>query len=115
MKEWFSPNVIEIIRVGEAGGALAQTMKSAINTLSQQGVAIGAFIGAVSYPLLVIVMACVIIVYLNNYVFVQFRHIKPVDQWPEAGHRLVAVADLIQNWWWLVIVEHDCNLLLFLA
>src|SRR3990167_6869102 len=27
MKEWFAPNVIEIVRVGEAGGALAQTLK----------------------------------------------------------------------------------------
>src|ERR1700739_4653540 len=26
MREWFSPNVVEIIRVGESGGALAQTM-----------------------------------------------------------------------------------------
>src|SRR3990167_7926930 len=33
MKNWFSINVIEIIRIGEAGGALAQTMKSAINML----------------------------------------------------------------------------------
>src|SRR5580658_4118482 len=31
MREWFSMNVVEIIRVGESGGALAQTMKSAIN------------------------------------------------------------------------------------
>src|SRR5687767_12954995 len=66
MREWFSMNVVEIIRVGESGGALAQTMKSAINMLSQQGIAIGAFIGALAYPLLVIAIACVVIIYLNN-------------------------------------------------
>ena len=59
MREWFSLNVVEIIRVGEAGGALAQTMKSAINMLSQHGVAIGSLIGAMAYPLMVIMMACV--------------------------------------------------------
>lgn len=104
MKEWFSMNVVEIIRVGESGGALAQTMKSAINMLSQQGVAMGAFIGAVAYPLLVITIACAVIIYLNTSVFVQFKMVKPMDQWPEAGKRLVALAQLIQGWWWMSIV-----------
>lgn len=104
MKDWFSMNVVEIIRVGEAGGALAQTLKSAINMLSQQGVAVGAFIGAVSYPLVVISIACGIIVYLNSSVFVQFRAIKPMEQWPAAGQRLVGLADVIQGYWWVVVI-----------
>lgn len=104
MKEWFSMNVVEIVRVGESGGALAQTIKSAINMLSQQGVAIGAFIAAVSYPLLVITIACVVIIYLNTSVFVQFKMIKPMEQWPDAGQRLVALAEFIQSWWWITIV-----------
>lgn len=105
MKEWFAPNVIEIVRVGEAGGALAQTIKSAINTLSQSGAAMGAFIGALAYPTLVIVIACAVIVYLNDSVFVQFAMIKPIEQWPESGQRLVAVASFIKRWWWLVILS----------
>lgn len=104
MREWFSMNVVEIVRVGESGGALAQTIKSAINMLSQQGIAIGAFVAAVSYPLLVITIACVVIVYLNNSVFVQFRMIKPMDQWPAAGLRLVGLAHMIESWWWVVIL-----------
>jgi type II secretory pathway component PulF len=104
MREWFSPNVIEIIRVGEEGGALAQTLKSAISTMSQRSGTMGAFIGAVSYPLLVIIMACVIIIYLNTSVFVQFKAIKPIDEWPDAGRDLVAIAGIIQGYWWLVIL-----------
>lgn len=104
MREWFSPNVVEIVRVGESGGALAQTLKSAINMLSQQGVAIGAFAGAVSYPLLVIAIACAVIIYLKNSVFTQFMMIKPVEQWPEAGQRLMSVATFIQDWWWTAII-----------
>lgn len=105
MKEWFSPNVVEIIRVGEAGGALAQTMKSAITTLSQRGAAMGSLIAAMAYPLLVITMACAVILYLNNSVFVQFRLIKPESEWPEAGQRLVSIANIIEGWWWVVIVS----------
>ena len=104
MREWFSTNVVEIIRVGEAGGALPQTMKSAISMLSQRGVAISAFAGAITYPLLVIVIACAVIVYLNNSVFVQFRTIKPIEEWPASGVRLVALANTIENWWWLVLL-----------
>jgi type II secretory pathway component PulF len=104
MSEWFSPNVIEIIRVGEAGGALAQTVKSAIDMLSRQGVAAGAMVGAMAYPLVVIVMACGLIIYLNGSVFEQFKLMKPVEQWPSAGQTLVWLGVVIKYWWWAVIV-----------
>lgn len=104
MREWFAVNVVEIIRVGESGGALAQSMKSAINMLSQQGLAMGAFIGAVSYPLFVILIAALVIVYLNSKVFTQFRMIKPENQWPPEGQRLVWIANMITVWWWAVIL-----------
>lgn len=104
MDEWFSPSVVEIIRVGEAGGALAQTMKSAINALSQRGAAMGGFVSALAYPLIVLTIASGVIVYLDTSVFVQFRAIKPESEWPEAGRRLVGVAKWIRSWWWTVIV-----------
>jgi type II secretory pathway component PulF len=104
MQDWFAMNVIEIVRVGEAGGALGQTIQSAIKMLSQRGVAVGAFIGALSYPLMVIAMACGIIIYLNTSVFTQFRLIKPIEQWPSAGQQLVFIAGIIQHWWLVVIL-----------
>lgn len=113
MRDWFATNVVEIIRVGEAGGALAQTMKSAINMLSQRGVALGAFFGAVSYPLLVIVIGCIVVVYLNSSVFEQFRMIKPMETWPAAGQRLVAFAKIIENWWWAAIIAIIAIILIF--
>jgi type II secretory pathway component PulF len=104
MREWFAINIIEIVRVGEEGGALAETLKSAINTLTQQSGSFGALIGAITYPLMVIVMACCIIVYLNNSVFTQFRAIKPIEEWPDAGRQLVSIAGIVQGWWWLVLL-----------
>ncbi|HVE43760.1 MAG TPA: type II secretion system F family protein [Gammaproteobacteria bacterium] len=104
MQDWFSPNIVEIIRVGEAGGALTQSLQSAINMLAQKGVAISSFVGAVSYPLVVISIACVVILYLKSSVFTQFALIKPMDQWPAAGQRLVALANMIETWWLAFIV-----------
>lgn len=104
MRDWFTPNVVEIIRVGEEGGVLNETIKSAINTMTHRSGAISGFISAVSYPLLVIIMSCAVIVYLNNTVFVQFRAIKPIEEWPSAGLQLMNVAHIIEIWWWLVLL-----------
>jgi type II secretory pathway component PulF len=103
MRPWFGPNVIEIIRVGEEGGALAQTILSAIKTLSQSNSTWGGFVSAVAYPVLVMIMACAIMLYLNASVFTQFAEIKPMDKWPQAGRDLVGIANFIQSWWWLAI------------
>lgn len=113
MKDWFSTNVVEIIRVGEAGGALAQTMQSSINMLSQRGVAIGAFVGAMAYPLMVIFVSAIVIIYLDKSVFIQFRLIKPIEQWPAAGQRLVWLAHLIQNWWWVLVIAIIATIIIF--
>lgn len=104
MQDWFAVNVVEIIRVGEEGGVIVETLKSAINTLTQHSGAMGSLIGAITYPLMVITLACVIIVYLDNSVFIQFKEIKPMNQWPQAGRDLVNYAQIIQGWWWLVIL-----------
>jgi type II secretory pathway component PulF len=104
MHEWFSPNIIEIIRIGEEGGVLAETMKSAISSLKQQSGIWGAFAAAIFYPGFVFAVACGIILLLNAKVFTEFARIKPADQWPAAGQLFLQVADLIQHWWWLVIV-----------
>ncbi|MBV8801364.1 MAG: type II secretion system F family protein, partial [Gammaproteobacteria bacterium] len=104
MRLWFSPNAVEIIRVGEEGGALVQTVKSAINTMGSKSGATSALIGAMAYPLMVIGIACSIMIYLNSTVFIQFKAIKPMDQWPDAGVRLVTLATFIQGWWWLILL-----------
>lgn len=104
MNEWFSPNVVEIIRVGEEGGALVETVRSSINTMSQRSGTMSALMGAITYPIIVIVIACGITIYLNKTVFIQFRAIKPIEEWPDAGRTLVFIATIIQDWWWLVLV-----------
>ena len=64
----------------------------------------GVFIGGVTYPLVVIGIACSMIVYLNTSVFKQFELIKPMSEWPSAGTQLVALGVFIQHWWWLALL-----------
>lgn len=105
MRGWFTLNVIEIIRVGEEGGVLNETIKSAIASLSQQAGTMSTLLGAISYPLVVMGVACSIIVYLDNSVFIQFRQMKPLDQWPQAGIDLLNTANIIETWWWLILLS----------
>jgi type II secretory pathway component PulF len=44
------------------------------------------------------------LVYMNHSVFPQFASIKPITQWPSNGQNLVAIANFIQNWWYLVLI-----------
>jgi len=104
MREWFAFNIVEIIRIGEEGGALGETIKSAINMMSSRSSTVGALLGSITYPATVCTIACLVIVYLNNSVFTQFLTIKPMDAWPDAGKRLVHIAHFIESWWWMVLV-----------
>lgn len=113
MRGWFDINAVEIIRVGEEGGVLNETIRSAIATLTQQAGILGGLIGAISYPLVVMGVACGIIVYLDNSVFIQFKQMKPLDQWPQAGIDLLNTADLIENWWWLFLIVIVAAIIIF--
>ena len=104
MRDWFDFNVVEIIRVGEEGGALGETIKSAMNMMGSRSSMVGTLLGAIAYPTTVCLIACLVIVYLNNSVFSQFLMIKPMDTWPDAGKRFVEVAHFIESWWWTVIL-----------
>jgi type II secretory pathway component PulF len=104
MREWFAFNVVEIVRIGEEGGALGETIKSAINMMSSRSSTMGALVGAIAYPATVCLIACLVIIYLNNSVFTQFLTIKPMDAWPDAGKRLVHVAHFLESWWWTVLI-----------
>ncbi len=104
MREWFAFNVVEIVRIGEEGGVLGETMRSAINMMSSHSSVMGALFGAIMYPSTICLIACCVIIYLNNGVLTQFVMIKPMDSWPEAGIRLVHLAHFIESWWWTIVL-----------
>lgn len=104
MEGWFSVPIVELIRAGERGGTLADTLAFASKTLSQSNSAISAFVSAVLYPLIVIIMGCGVCVFVNKTVFKQFLMIKPLSEWPSNGRDLVYLSGFIEDWWWLVIL-----------
>lgn len=104
MKGWFPPHIIELIRTGEEGGTLAQTLQAAANSLKQRGSISNTLLNSLLYPIIVIGMGLIVTVYVNRTVFKSFALIRPVETWPSNAKNLVALANLTQNWWWLVLL-----------
>lgn len=104
MVGWFDITTLELIRVGEAGGMLGQIIKNASEGLSRKAGSMAAVIGALLYPITVLIAGCFIMVYINNSIFVDFKAIKPVASWPAIGKELIFFANIIQDWYWLLIL-----------
>ena len=104
MQGWFSDTAVEIIRAGEEGGTLAQSMQAAAKTVAQRNLVIGSLISSLVYPIIVLCLALGVMVFVKNSVFNSFATIKPVSQWPGNGQTAMALATFLQDWWWLALM-----------
>src|SRR3990167_792471 len=78
LENWFSPSVVEIIRAGEAGGTLQKSLRAAIETFAEQIGAIRVIVHSLVYPLVVLVLALVVLVFVKNSVLNNFLDMKPL-------------------------------------
>lgn len=101
---WVPEHIVELIRAGEEGGTLAQNMRVAGETLGRKNEVFGALFNALTYPIVVLITGVSVMIYLKQSVFLQFATIKPVNEWPADGQRLLAMATFFQNWWWLLVM-----------
>lgn len=104
MMGWFSQATIELVRAGEEGGTLAQNIRVAGEALGTKSETFQSLAGSLTYPLVVLITACGVLIYMKNSVFQQFASIKPINEWPKQGQELVALSDFLQAWWWLIII-----------
>jgi type II secretory pathway component PulF len=104
MRGWFPPHIIELIRAGEEGGTLAQTIKAAASSLQQRNEIGNSLLNSMVYPIVVMCMGLAVTVYINNSVFKSLATIKPMSEWPDNAKNLVALANFVESWWWLVII-----------
>lgn len=103
MEGWFAPAVIELIRAGEQGGTLGQNIRMAAESMGKKSDTFSSLASSLTYPLVVLIAGCSVLVYMNHSVFPQFATIKPLSEWPSNGQNLVMLANFLQNWWYLII------------
>lgn len=104
MNGWFPQPIVEIIRAGEAGGTLAETMASAARALAQESSTISSLLGSLLYPIAVIILGLIVAVFIRHSIFVNFALIKPIAQWPSDGQTLYYIATYVQEGWWLMLL-----------
>jgi type II secretory pathway component PulF len=104
MRYWFSSTVVEILRAGEEGGSLAQSLWAAAATLGRRNTVLTSLANSLIYPTIVLCFGLLITVFMNHSVFVSFAAIKPIEQWPSDGRTVVALANFVQYGWWVVIL-----------
>ena len=104
LMNWFPHPIVEIIRAGEEGGTLPETLKSAAKTLEEESYVLSSLINSILYPITVIILGLGVAVFIRHSVFVNFAQIKPISEWPDNGQFLVNLAGFLQVWWWMIII-----------
>jgi type II secretory pathway component PulF len=101
---WFPPSIVEVVRSGEQGGILTQTIGTAVEFLKQRSSALSSLLTSMTYPIVVLIMGLIVSVFLKHSVFENFAAIKPVSQWPANGRMLMNLATFVEFWWWLIVI-----------
>jgi len=100
MYGWFPSYIVELVRAGEEGGALADTLSIAADALTRRQSAFANIIANITYPITVIILGMAVAVFINHSILDNFRTILPLNQWPAVGRDVAEFADFIQYWWW---------------
>lgn len=103
LKPWFPAFVVELIRAGENAGTLKVALQAALSSLAEQQNQWLVLVTALAYPLLVVVLALTMIVFVKRSVLESFALIRPVSFWPPVGHDLYFMAIWIENAWPVVL------------
>ena len=97
---------ISLVRAGEAGGSLEETLRRLADYLERAQQMRGSIINALIYPAFLLVGVLGSLVLLLAYVVPQFVPIFEVMQVPVPWITSVvlAVGNVLQAWWWLILL-----------
>lgn len=104
MNGWFSDIYLELVRAGEQSGLIDNALAACVAAVNKSAVLLRACISALLYPLLVLLVALGVVVFVKVSVLEQFAAIKSVDNWPPVGQNLYLLANWLQYGWWLLMV-----------
>ena len=102
----FSRLYINMVRAGEIGGSLDDTLRRLADYLERSKALRESVINALIYPAILVAMVLASLVLLLGYVVPQFM---PLFQdlgaeLPLLTRIVLALGDLVRGWWWLLIV-----------
>ena len=97
---------ISLVRAGEAGGSLEETLRRLADYLERAQLLRGSIVNALIYPAFLMVGVLGSLVLLLAYVVPQFVPIFQDMQVPIPliTQAVLALGDVMQRWWWLIVL-----------
>lgn len=111
----FAPLYVNMVRAGEAGGALAETLSRLADYLERSAALKARVINALVYPAILLVMVGLALLFLLGYVVPQFAQMyESLDaELPLFTRAVIGVGMFVREWWLLLLVV-PCLALLWL-
>ena len=102
----FSRFYVNLIRAGEAGGALEQVLQRLTEYLERSKELRDTVVTAMIYPAILLVMATMSLMVLLMFVVPQFMELfeSAGKELPLPTQIVIAVAEGLQNYWWLILL-----------
>jgi general secretion pathway protein F len=102
----FSRFYVNIVRAGEAGGALGDVLARLADTMERNKETRESVKSALIYPTILIGVAAVSVIVLLIFVVPQFEHTfaQAGKALPVATAVVVAVGSFFRHWWWAVLL-----------
>lgn len=103
---WFTPLYINMVRAGQAAGNLDTVLTRLADYLQGQRALRRKIVGALTYPLMMIVIGFIVVTILLAKVVPEITRML-LDQGqalPTATQVLVTVSDFFKVWWWLLFL-----------
>lgn len=111
----FSRLYVNMVRAGEAGGSLQETLQRLADYLERSRALRSRVINAMIYPAILMTMVTLSLLFLLGYVVPQFsamyENLDVELPWFSAG--VLALGNIVSQWWWLIIAVPGAALLWF--
>lgn len=103
MDGWLDRELVAIIRAGEKGGVLQESLRSAANALQQSSGLAGAVIKSLIYPaILMLVVYFVLRFVVADQLIPELSSIRPLDEWGAEAQNVAALAMTVKEYGWLI-------------
>jgi general secretion pathway protein F len=109
----FSPLYVNMVRAGEASGALDVVLERLADYTENQARLLGKVRAALTYPAVMLVLGSAILFFLVSYVVPKVTRIfqETQQQLPRLTLILIALSSFAARWWWLILLALGVTIL----
>jgi type II secretory pathway component PulF len=98
LSPWFKPSIIGLIRAGEASQRLAHALELASKASQEEQQLLGACMQRLSYPIVILILALILLVVINHMVLEPFLSFLPLTHWPDAARQIYHSANWLKQY-----------------